>query len=382
MSKKILVTKSSMPDMQEYFDEVKELWDTHWITNMGPKHNKLEELLSEYLDIDKDNIALFVNGHQALECIIEAFKLGKEKNDKGEVKDEVITTPFTFVSTTNAIVRKGLKPVFCDIKEDDYTIDETKIEELITDRTCAIIPVHVYGNVCNVEEIDRLGEKYNLKVIYDAAHAFGVKKDGISCAKFGDASIYSFHATKVFNTIEGGAVVFKKNEMKQLLNNWKNFGITDPEHVEYVGGNAKMNEFAAAMGICNLKHIDDDIEKRKQLYDKYLEILSGIKGVILNKKNDDTISNYAYFPVMFDEKKVGVSRDKIFEALEQNEIYARKYFFPLTSQYDCYKGMFDADKTPVALKMSKEVLTLPIYPDLSLEEVDRICDIIKETLNN
>lgn len=374
MSEKIFVTKATMPDMEEYFEEVKELWDTHWITNMGPKHDALEKELSEYLGIEKDNIALFVNGHQALECIIEAFELGTEKNDKGELKDEVITTPFTFVSTTNAIVRKGLKPVFCDIKEDDYTIDETKIESLITDRTCAIIPVHVYGNVCNVEEIDRIAKKYNLKVIYDAAHAFGVKKDGDSCAHFGDASIYSFHATKVFNTIEGGAVVFNDKDLKRTLNNWKNFGITDPEHVEYIGGNAKMNEFAAAMGICNLRHVNDGIEKRKEIHDKYIERLSGIEGLILSGV-ENFESNYAYFPIRLEEK-AKLSRDELFGELENNEIYARKYFYPITSQYDCYRGMFDPTLTPIALKMAEQIMTLPIYPDLKLEDVDRICDII------
>ena len=379
MSEKIFVTKAAMPDMEEYFEEVKELWDTHWITNMGPKHDKLEEMLSEYLGIEKDNIALFVNGHQALESIIEAFELGKEKNDKGELKDEIITTPFTFVSTTNAIVRKGLKPVFCDIK-DDYTIDETKIETLITDKTCAIIPVHVYGNVCNVEEIDKIAEKYNLKVIYDAAHAFGVKKDGVSCARFGDASIYSFHATKVFNTIEGGAVVFKDKTMKQVLNNWKNFGITDQEHVEYVGGNAKMNEFSAAMGICNLRHLDENIKRRKTIYDRYVEKLSGVEGLILNKVENDE-SNYAYFPIRIKEEQLGVSRDAIFNELENNDIYPRKYFYPLTSQYDCYENRFDSSKTPIALEISENILTLPIYSDLSIEDVDMICDIICNKIN-
>lgn len=373
MSKKIFVTKATMPEMEEYFEEVKDLWNTHWITNMGPKHNQLEKMLSEYLDIEKDNIALFVNGHQALECIIEAFELGTEKNDKGKLRDEVITTPFTFVSTTNAIVRKGLKPVFCDIKESDYTIDEKKIESLITDKTCAIIPVHVYGNICNVEAIEKIAEKYDLKVIYDAAHAFGVKKGGFSYACSGDASIYSFHATKVFNTIEGGAVVFKNKEMKQTLNNWKNFGITDTEHVEYIGGNAKMNEFAAAMGICNLRHIDDNINKRKVIYDKYIEKLSDVEGIVLNNVEGKE-SNYAYFPIRI--YKTNVSRDDLFEELEKNNIYPRKYFYPLTSQYDCYKDIFDSSQTPIALKIAKQILTLPIYPDLALEDVDRICDII------
>ena len=216
MYKKILVTRSSMPPFEEYADEIKDMWDTHWLTNMGVKHKQLEKDLADYLGISKENIALFVNGHQALECILEAFQLGKEKNAWGEPKNEVITTPFTFASTTHAIVRKGLKPVFCDIKEDDYTLDPDKIEALITDRTCAIVPVHVYGNLCDTEKIEKIAKKHNLKVIYDAAHAFGVGKNGVSSAIFGDASMFSFHATKVFNTIEGGAVCFKDSSMKKM----------------------------------------------------------------------------------------------------------------------------------------------------------------------
>ena len=377
MKKRILVTRSSMPSLEEYIEEIKEMWDTHWLTNMGVKHKKLEEDLAEYLHIEKENIALFVNGHQALECIIEALGLGNEKNVWGEPKNEVITTPFTFASTTNAIVRKGLKPVFCDIKDEDYTIDEKKIESLITDRTCAIIPVHVYGNLCAVEEIQRIADKHNLKVIYDAAHAFGVEKDGVSSAMFGDAAMFSFHATKVFNTIEGGAVCFKNPALKKTLNNWKNFGITGPESVEYVGGNAKMNEFSAAMGICNLRHLDDEIKKRKNVTERYIERLGNISGVELNKVQDGVKSNYAYFPVAFDEKKLGFGRDEVFDILAHNGIGARKYFYPLTSEYKCYDGKFDVGDTPVALQASLKVLTLPLYADLTIEEVDKICDVIK-----
>lgn len=377
MKKRILVTRSSMPSLEEYIEEIKEMWDTHWLTNMGIKHKKLEEDLAEYLHIEKENIALFVNGHQALECIIEALGLGNEKNVWGEPKNEVITTPFTFASTTNAIVRKGLKPVFCDIKDEDYTIDEKKIESLITDRTCAIIPVHVYGNLCAVEEIQRIADKHNLKVIYDAAHAFGVEKDGVSSAMFGDAAMFSFHATKVFNTIEGGAVCFKNPALKKTLNNWKNFGITGPESVEYVGGNAKMNEFSAAMGICNLRHLDDEIKKRKNMTERYIERLGNISGVELNKVQDGVKSNYAYFPVAFDEKQLGFGRDEVFDILAHNGIGARKYFYPLTSEYKCYDGKFDVGDTPVALQASLKVLTLPLYADLTIEEVDEICDVIK-----
>ena len=246
-----------MPEFEEYIEEIRELWDTHWLTNMGSKHKSLESQLLDYLKVP--NITLFTNGHLALECIIAALDL----------RGEVITTPFTFASTTHAIVRNGLKPVFCDINPYDYTIDVEKIESLITEKTSAIIPVHVYGNVCDIEAIDRIAKKHNLKVIYDAAHTFGVTVNGQGVGTFGDASMFSFHATKVFNTIEGGAVTYDDSSIKQVLNDLKNFGITGPETVEYVGGNAKMNEFQAAMGICNLRHVNGEIIKRKKVVERY-----------------------------------------------------------------------------------------------------------------
>lgn len=373
---KILVTRSSMPEFDEYIEEIRELWETHWLTNMGVKHKQFESDLAKYLNIEKENIALFVNGHQALECIIEAMDLGNEENAWGEPKNEVITTPFTFASTTHAIVRKGLKPVFCDIKPDDFTIDENKIEDLITDRTCAIVPVHVYGNLCNVGKIEEIAKKHNLKVIYDAAHAFGVTKNGVSSAEFGDASMFSFHATKVFNTIEGGAVTFNNTELKDTLNQWKNFGITGAESVEFVGGNAKMNEFAAAMGICNLRHLDNEILKRKRIEEKYRSMLEDIEGIQLNPVVENVKSNYAYFPIIFNEKVLGITRDDVFKTLADNGIGARKYFYPLVSEYDCYKELFDSKETPIALKLSLRVLTLPLYADLTLEQVEKICNII------
>lgn len=269
---KILVTRSSMPSYEEYCEEIKDLWESHWLTNMGVKHKKLQEELEAYLGIS--HVALYTNGHLALENAIASLNL--------PTGGEVITTPFTFASTTHAIVRNGLVPVFCDIKEDDYTIDTVKLEQLITDKTVAIVPVHVYGNMCDVEEIDRIAKKYGLKVIYDAAHAFGVKYKGVSAACFGDASMFSFHATKVFNTIEGGCVCFKDDKFVTLLNDMKNFGIHGPESVQYVGGNAKMNEFQAAMGICNLRHLNDEIAKRKRVVEKYRSRLEGVEGIKLS----------------------------------------------------------------------------------------------------
>ena len=363
---KILVTRSSMPPLDEYVDEIKDIWDTHWLTNMGVKHQKLQKELEEYFGIP--HVALYTNGHLALENAIAALNLPKG--------GEVITTPFTFASTTHAIVRNGLVPVFCDVKEDDYTIDVSKIENLITDQTVAIVPVHVYGNMCDVEEIDRIAKKYGLKVIYDAAHAFGVKYKGQSSASFGNASMFSFHATKVFNTIEGGCVCFKDDSWVQLLNDMKNFGIHGPESVEFVGGNAKMNEFQAAMGLCNLRHLAEEIDKRKKVVERYRERFEGVEGIKLSKIQEGVESNYAYFPVVFDGYKY--TRNEVFEKLAEQEIGARKYFYPLTNSFECYRNYPTAgtEKTPVAQHMALRVLTLPLYADLSLEDVDRICDVI------
>lgn len=371
MSKQILVTRSSMPDYKEYCEEIKELWDSHWLTNMGIKHQQFQAELEKRMGVP--HVTLYTNGHLALENVISAMNLPKG--------GEVITTPFTFASTTHAIVRNGMKPVFCDINDKDYTMDVSKIEALITDKTCAIVPVHVYGNMCDVEEIDRIAKKYDLKVIYDAAHAFGVKYKERDAACFGDASMFSFHATKVFNTIEGGAVCFHDDSFVQILNDMKNFGIHGSETVAYVGGNAKMNEFQAAMGICNLRHLNREIAKRKVVVERYRSHLDGIDGIKLSPIQDNVQSNYAYFPVVFDNKIFGATRNEIFDALSENEIVARKYFFPLTNTFECFHGKYDVNDTPVALYLSQRVLTLPLYADLSIEDVDMICEIILSCKN-
>jgi len=366
MSEIINVTRSSIPEFEEYCEEIRSIWDNHWLTNMGEKHQQLEQGLKDYFNVPE--VALLTNGHLALETAIEAFNL----------KGEIITTPFTFASTTHAIVRCGCTPVFCDIDPVTYTMDASKIEALISDKTVAIMPVHVYGNICDVEEIDRIAKKYDLKVIYDAAHAFGVSKDGVSAACFGDASMFSFHATKVYNTIEGGALCFKDVSLKQRVNDLKNFGIHGPEDVLYVGGNAKMNEFCAAMGICNLRHVDEWIEQRKTAVEHYRQRLSGVEGIVICKGQPGVKENYAYFPVLFDGYKY--TRDEVFARLAEHNIIARKYFYPITNSFDCYKGQpgFDPEATPVAKFMGDRVLCLPLYAGLSLEEVDRICDIILE----
>ncbi len=250
------------------------------------------------------------------------------------------------------------------------------LESLITDRTCAILPVHVYGNVCNIEEIDRIAHKYGLKVVYDACHAFSETYKNKSIGSYGDASCFSFHATKVFNTIEGGAVCFKDERIGEILYELKNFGIHGPEEVSAVGANAKMNEFCAAMGICNLRHIEDEVEKRKRIDEKYRTILKDVKGIQLNVIQDDVKSNYAYFPIIIEETEFGVSREEVFDALAENGICARKYFYPLTNTFSAFHGKFDVMETPTALHISKRVLTLPMYADLTEIEVERICDII------
>lgn len=363
-SVKIFVTRSSMPPMDEYINEIKELWETHWLTNMGSKHNEFRHMLEEYLGVEHAD--LLVNGHMALEMTLQAMNL----------QGEVITTPFTFASTTHAIVRNGLTPVFCDIDPVTYTMDTDKIESLITDRTCAILPVHVYGNICNVEEIGRIAEKYGLKVVYDAAHAFGETYKGKGIGNYGDASIFSFHATKVFNSIEGGAVCYRNRELGSVLRDLKNFGIHSEEEVAAVGANAKMNEFCAAMGICNLRHLKSEIGKRNKVVERYRERLDGVEGIKLNVLQHDVESNYAYFPVVFENYKY--TRNEVYNLLLQHGISARKYFFPLTNSFECYRNYptAGAGKTPVAQHLALRVLTLPLYADLSLEDVNRICDII------
>ena len=360
---KIFVTRSSMPDFAEYSELIKELFESHFLTNNGKFHSLLEEEIKK--KIKSKNFTLFTNGHLALENAIKALNL----------TGEVITTPFTFVSTTHAITRNGLKPVFCDIREDNYTIDVDKIEGLITDKTSAIIPVHVYGNICDVERIDEIAKKHGLKVIYDAAHAFNETYKGKSVASFGDASMFSFHATKVFNTIEGGGLAYKDSNLTPILNSLKNFGITGEESIDLIGGNAKMNEFQAAMGLCNLKHLDSEISKRKHVYQKYISLLKDIKGIKLNEVDSDTVSNFSYFPILIKDE-YGLSRDELYDLLKCHNIFSRKYFYPLTNEIDCYRDI--KGDTPVALDISRRVLTLPMYADLSDDNIERICTRIRE----
>ncbi len=358
---RINVTRSSMPSFDEYCAEIKSIWDTVHLTNMGPIHNRLNAKLKDYLKVS--NIELFVNGHLALYCAIKA--LG--------IKGEIITTPFTFASTTNAIVQAGCTPVFCDVKE-DYTIDETKIEALITKNTVAILGVHVYGNICNVEAIDLIAKKHNLKVIYDAAHAFGVEYRGKGICDYGDISMLSFHATKVFHTIEGGALCYNDSSLTEKITKERNFGQNGAE-LDGFGTNAKMNEFQAAMGICNMRYIDGEIASRGQAFELYNKRLGGVEGITLLPINYDIKQNYAYYPILIDKNKFGINRDELCNKLKAADIFVRKYFYPLVSANKEF-GKDLTGLTPNAKYYSENIVCLPMYAHLSSADVNKICDII------
>lgn len=375
---KIFITRSSMPSYEEYIEAIKPLWDSHWLTNMGKYHKELEKQLQEYLDVPY--VSLMVNGHMALELTLQSFGF--------PVGSEVITTPYTFISTTHAIVRNKLNPVFCDVKPEDGTIDEEKIEDLITEKTVAIMPVHVYGNICNDEAISKIAHKYNLKVIYDACHAFGEKimvtdENGIKTYRgvgnLGHASVFSFHATKVFNTVEGGASVFSNPELYEKLYNLKNFGIRGEELVVEVGANAKMNELCAIMGLCNLKHIDDAIKAREKSAERYTDALIRIPKISLLTPREDVTRNYAYYPILIGDG-YKCSRDELYTKMREQGVYPRKYFYPITSDQACFKNKYKNCSLEVARDMSKHVLMLPIFEDMDTEDQDRIIDMVVNPL--
>jgi len=354
-----------MPDYEEYIEAIRPLWESHWLTNMGRYHRELEEKLRDFLQVPF--LSLMVNGHMSLELALQSLKL--------PAGSEVITTPFTFISTTHAIVRNGLKPVFCDVREDDGTIDVSRIEELITENTSAIMPVHVYGNICDVEKIQEIADKYSLKVVYDSAHAFGETYKGKGVGSFGDASAFSFHATKVFHTIEGGAVAVRSQEQYDTLYNLKNFGIRGSELVVTVGANAKMNEFAAIMGICNLKRHSKVLEGRRRVCEMYRKKLGNIPGIRFLTAETTENANYAYFPVIF-ERDFPVSRNEVYEKLVGNRIFARKYFYPLTCDQACFRNRYRNEVLPVARQLANSVLTLPLYEGLGPEMIDIICKTV------
>ncbi len=366
MNKPIQVTRSSMPNFEEYVEEIRELWESHLLSNRGAKHKLFEAQLQAYLGCP--HLSLFANGHVALEVAIAAFDFPKG--------GEVITTPYTHCSTTHSIVRNGLKPVFCDVHEQDLTIDVSLIENLITDKTVAIVATHVYGFACDVEAIDKIAKRHHLKVIYDAAHAFGVTVDGKGIGTFGEASMFSCHATKVFQTIEGGITTFRDAVMPEKIEVLTNFGFDGPDHVLYISTNARMNEFEAAMGICNLRHIDSEIARRKVIVELYDKALSGIEGIRLPKPRAGVSLNYGYYPVLFDGFRK--DRNEIIEELQKENIFPRKYFWPLVTELECYANQYaeTVKQTPVAKYATETVLALPLYADLSAADAEKICQII------
>lgn len=357
-----------MPPLEEYVEEIRDIWNSRWLTNSGSKHQKLAKELAERFGVSE--ISLFSNGHQALEAVFSIFPAGSE----------VITTPFTFASTTLAIVRAGLIPVFCDIEAGCYTMDADKIEALITPKTVAIAPVHVYGNLCDWRRIGEIAEKHHLKVIYDAAHAFGVRDGGLDAAQMGDVSMFSFHATKVFHTIEGGCLAHRDPELSKRFASWQRFGMCVEggragEQSEIVGTNAKLTEFAAAMGLCNLRHVDEEIALRREAALRYRQRLTGMAGIVLCPEQLGVMSNYAYMPVCFVPGILGCTRDDVLVRLNENGIFARKYFYPLCSEFPICAA-FEKRDTPVAKRISEQILCLPLYAGLTTDEVDRVCDVI------
>lgn len=369
--KKIYVTKPYLPSKEKYIKYIEQIWDNGILTNYGPLYTKLSKKIEKL--INNDNINLYCNGHQALEILIKSLEM--------PLGGEIITTPFTFISTTHAIVNCGYEPVFCDIKMSDYTIDEDKIEELISEKTVAILAVHVYGFPCNLEKIEKIAKKYKLKVIYDAAHAFGVSYKGNNILNYGDISMSSFHATKLFNTIEGGITVSASKELCEKQKKIQNFGIAGYDDVELVGTNAKMSEFNAAMGLATIGDLKKIIRKRKKLVNLYKKYLDKIDGITTYSFNDSNIEyNYAYFPIVIDENVYGLSRDKVKELLESYGIFPRKYFYPLTCDMTCYKESnfsFLEYNVDNARYVSNNVLTLPLYCELEEEVVEKICDILR-----
>jgi dTDP-4-amino-4,6-dideoxygalactose transaminase len=365
---KISVTKPSLPELNEFIPYLESIWDSKWLTNNGQFHKELENKLTEFLGVK--HISLCSNGTLALMLALKAL----------DCKGEIITTPFSFVATSHAIKWLGCTPVFADIDPVSLNMDPDKIEALITDKTTAIMPVHVYGNPCDHEKIRNIADKYDLKLIYDAAHAFNVRQNNESILNWGDHSVLSFHATKVFNTFEGGAVISPSESMKKKIDDLKNFGFQNETTVTEVGINAKMNEVQAAMGLAQLKHVEENIKKRKNLAARYTQKLRNIPGLRTVGVPADVTGNYSYYPILVDDEQYGNSRDDIYDRLKENNILARKYFYPLISDFEMYKNLPSAsgDNLPTAKTMSERVLCLPIYPEMDNQDIDRIVNILKD----
>ena len=364
-TKPILVTQPSLPNLDEFVESLKEIWESKWITNNGRFHQEFEKKLAEHLGVKY--VSLFNNGTMALISALQVLR----------ITGEVITTPYTFVATTHALHWNNIKPVFVDINEKDGNLNPEKIEAAITPHTTAILPVHVYGNPADVKRIEEIADVYGLKVIYDAAHAFGVKKNGESILNFGDLSILSFHATKTFNTIEGGAIISHDEKTKKRIDYLKNFGFAGETTVIAPGINAKMNEIQAAYGLLQLKTIDEQINKRKIITYKYRELLKEVEGIRFFHDFEGTEYNYAYFPIFVD-KAYPLTRDELYKKLKENNIFGRRYFYPLISEFPPYRGLASSKPSnlPLATQMANEVICLPIYPSLLPKNIERIISII------
>lgn len=362
----IYVTQPSLPDLHEFIPYLEQIWENKILTNNGPFHCQLEKEMAEFLGVPY--ISLFANGTLALVAALQVLR----------ISGEVITTPYSFVATTHSLWWNNIKPIFIDIDPDFCNLDADKIEASITPRTTAILPVHVYGNPCNVEHIQEIADIYGLKVIYDAAHVFGVNYCGRSICDYGDVSILSFHATKVFNTLEGGAIICHDKATKKRIDYIKNFGFANETKVVMPGINSKMNEVQAALGLLQLKYHNENVKKRKAIANIYRQELVRVKGISFLKVPEKTEQNYAYFPIFVDEQAYGMSRDSLYESLKHNGIYGRRYFYPLITEFPMYRDL-DSVKNgtfPVAEKIAKQVICLPIYPDLNHVTVKEICNLI------
>ena len=361
---KINVTQPSLPELDDFVPYLRQIWDNKWLTNNGPFHQQFERELADYLGVK--HLSLFANGTLALIAALQVLK----------IKGQVITTPYTFVATPHSLFWNNIRPVFCDINPNDCNIDAEKIESLITPETTAIMPVHVYGSPCNTKVLNGIANTYGLKVIYDSAHAFGVKENGVSIVNHGDLAVLSFHATKIFNTFEGGALICHDQKTKQKIDNLKNFGFKDEVTVTSPGINSKMNEIQSAFGLLQLKEINAVIETCKNISEKYRRELENIDGIRLLKEKDNVDYNYSYFPI-FVEKSYGLTRDKLCEVFKESDIYVRRYFYPLVVDFSPYRSLSNRDPLSNARKIADEVICLPIYGDLTDGEQESVIEIIK-----
>lgn len=363
----ITVTSPLLPDLDEFNSLLQDIWQRKWLTNNGHYHQVLEKELAEYLGVPY--LSLFTNGTLPLITALQALR----------ITGEVITTPYSFVATTHSLWWNGIKPVFVDVEEKTGNIDPEKIEAAITPRTTAIMPVHVYGTPCDTQRIQNIADKYGLKVIYDAAHAFGVWQDGVSILEAGDMSTLSFHATKVYNTVEGGALVCHDEATKKRIDYLKNFGFAGETEVVAPGINSKMDEIRSAYGLLNLKQVDFAIAKRKDIAQKYKDGFKAVTGLRYLEDIEGVKHNYSYFPIFIEEGEYGMSRDSLYAKLKENNILGRRYFYPVISEFVTYKGLKSAKKEnlPVAHKLADSVICLPMYADLTDEDVDRVIEVVR-----